>query len=156
MECRSYTLREMWFFPQETGVVCIVYVEWTENMVTSKKLLFAKKYEFYPKKNKLHPKRNVVKYPNELHCCLRETDFAFSQIFHSLRVLLLNNRIRGIFCNNFKYLIISSNPSLIKFPIITLVCVFELFYPTEDWLISFLDVEFKTNVRFSQSAVTFE
>ena len=76
----------MWFFPQETGVVCIVYVGWTENMVTSNKMLFAIKYEFYPKTNELHPKRNVVKYPDKSQCCLRETDFAFSQIFHSLRV----------------------------------------------------------------------
>ena len=82
----STTLREMWFFPQETGVVCIVYVGWTENMVTSKKLLFVIKYEFYPKKNKLHPKRIVVKYPDELHCCLRETDFAFSQKYFILSV----------------------------------------------------------------------
>ena len=61
-------------------------------MVTSKKLLFAIKYEFYPKKNKLHPKRNVVKYPDELHCCLRETDFAFSQIFHSPRVCISEDK----------------------------------------------------------------
>ena len=38
-----YTLREMWFFPQETGVVCIVYVEWTENMVTSNKAVVCHK-----------------------------------------------------------------------------------------------------------------